>query len=71
MLIEKGFLLTELLHIMFEDCETADAITVETNRRKTINKHLRKKIACKVKNKDTDLVVAVNIYIYIYIYIYI
>ena len=53
-LIEQGFLITELLHIMFEDCEMVDTITVETNRRETINKHLRKKIACKVKNRDTD-----------------
>ena len=47
---------------MFEDCEMVDTNTVETNRRETINKHLRKKIAFKVKlNTDTDLVVAVNI----------
>ena len=46
---------------MFEDCESVDTITVETNRRETINKQLRKRIACKIKNRDTDLVVAVDI----------
>ena len=47
--------------MMFEDCETFDTITVETNRRETINKHLREKIACKVKTRGTDVVVAVDI----------
>ena len=46
---------------MFEDCEMVDTITVDTNRRKTINKHLRKKMANKVKNRDIDLVVALDI----------
>ena len=27
---EKGFLITQLLHIMLEDCTTVDTITVET-----------------------------------------
>ena len=48
-LIENAFLITKLLHIMFEDCESVDTITVETNRRETINKQLRKRIACKIK----------------------
>ena len=47
---------------MFEDCETVDIITVETNRWETINKHSKKKKACKVKARDTDLAVAVYIY---------
>ena len=37
---------TVLLDIIFKDCETVGTIkriTVETNRRKTINKHLRKR----------------------------
>ena len=46
---------------MFEDCETVYKITAETIRRETIYKHLRKKKACKVKNRDTDLVVAADI----------
>ena len=48
-LIEQGFLIAELLHIMFEDCETVDTITVETNRWETINKHLRKKYHARSK----------------------
>ena len=31
------------IHVRFEDCEMVDTITVETNRRDTINKSLRKK----------------------------
>ena len=52
---------------MFEYTQTVDTITVETNSRETINKHLRKKIACKVKNRDTDLVVAVDICLRLYL----
>ena len=45
---------------MFEDCEMVDTIIVETNRLKTINKHLRKN-SKQGQNRDTDLVVAVEI----------
>ena len=46
---------------MFEDCETVDTITVETNGRETINLTFKKNSMQGEKIKITHLAVAVDI----------
>ena len=50
-----------MLPMRFEDCETVDTITVETNTWETINKNLRNKSHARSKIKITELVVAIDI----------